>query len=76
MMPSIRENRSILHDVYTWLDDNPQIARMNMHVGIKGCEQQSANLFEKPLYSIVRSGRKYVILDEQKRMVEPGGFHG
>ena len=25
-----------LHDVYTWLDDNPQVARMNMHVGIKG----------------------------------------
>jgi len=63
-----------LHDVYTWLDDNPQVAKMNMHVGIKGCEQQSANLLEKPFYSIVRSGRKYVILDEQKRMVESGYF--
>ena len=63
-----------LHDVYTWLDDNPQIAKMNMHVGIKGCEQQSANLTEKPLYSIVASGRKYVILDDMKRMVNPGKF--
>src|SRR3990167_5844638 len=51
-----------LCDVYTWLDDNPRIAKMNQHVGIKGCEQQSANLTEEPLYSVVPSGRKYVIL--------------
>lgn len=63
-----------LHDVYTWLDDNPQVAKMNMHVGIKGCEQESANLLERPLFSIVQSGEKYVILDEQKRMVEPKDF--
>lgn len=63
-----------LHEVYTWLDDNPHIAKMNMHVGIKGCEVQSANLTEKPLYSIVASGSKYIILDEQKRLVEPGSF--
>jgi len=63
-----------LHDVYTWLDDNPRIAKMNMHVGIKGCEQQSANLMEKPLYSIVASGRKYMILDEHKRMIAPKEF--
>lgn len=63
-----------LHEVYTWLDDNPHIAKMNMHVGIKGCEVQSANLTEKPLYSIVASGSQYVILDEQKRLVEPGLF--
>lgn len=63
-----------LHDVYTWLDDNPQIAKMNMCVGIKGCEQQSANLLERPLFSIVPSGRGYVILDEHKRMVAPGDF--
>lgn len=63
-----------LHDVYTWLDDNPQVAKMNMHVGIKGCEQESANLLERPLFSIVQSGEKYVILDEQKRMVEPQDF--
>ncbi|MCL7413903.1 MAG: hypothetical protein M8353_09850 [ANME-2 cluster archaeon] len=60
-----------LHEVYTWLDDNPDIAKINMNVGIKGCEQQSANLMEKPLYSVVASGRKYVILDEQKRFVDP-----
>ena len=63
-----------LHEVYTWLDDNPQIAKMNMYVGIKGCEQQSANLMEQPVYSVVRSGRKLVILDEHKRMVEPNKF--
>lgn len=63
-----------LREVYTWLDDNPQVAKMNMHVGIKGCEQQSANLMEKPLYSIVASGRKHVILDEQKRKIEPSDF--
>lgn len=65
-----------LHDVYTWLDDNPEIAKLNMHIGIKGCEQQSANLMEKPLYSIVSSGKKFVILDEQKRKVEPDKFIG
>lgn len=63
-----------LHAVYVWLDDNPEVARINMHVGIKGCEQQSASFTEKPLFSIVRSGAKYVILDEQKRMVEPHLF--
>ncbi len=63
-----------LHKVYTWLDDNPDIASMNMQVGIKGCEQQSANLNEKPLYSIVQSGKKHVILDEQKRLVAPRDF--
>lgn len=63
-----------LHDVYTWLDDNPNVGKMNMHIGIKGCEVQSANLLEKPLYSIVESGRKYVILDEQKRKIEPSDF--
>ncbi|MFQ5685293.1 MAG: cytidylyltransferase domain-containing protein [Candidatus Scalindua sp.] len=63
-----------LHDVYTWLDDNPEIAKLNMHIGIKGCEQQSANLAETPLYSIVRSGSKYVILDDMKKMVNPDKF--
>ena len=63
-----------LREVYVWLDDNPQVARMNMHVGVKGCEQQSAMLTENPLYSIVSSGRKYVVLDEHKRMVEPEQF--
>lgn len=63
-----------LLNVYTWLDDNPHIAKMNMHVGIKGCEVQSANVMERSLFSIVASGKKYVILDEQKRKVEPKDF--
>lgn len=65
-----------LYDVYSWLDDNPQIAKINTHVGIKGCEQHSANLMEKPLYAIITSGRKYVILDDQKRMIQPDKFLG
>jgi len=63
-----------LHDVYTWLDDNPHVAKMNMQIGIKGCEVHSANLTETPVYSIVSSGSKYVILDEYKRMVDPAEF--
>lgn len=63
-----------LHEVYTWLDDNPEVGKINMNVGIKGCEQQSANLMEKPLYSVVSSGKKYVILDGQKRLVDPHEF--
>jgi spore coat polysaccharide biosynthesis protein SpsF len=63
-----------LHQVYTWLDDNPSVAKMNMSVGIKGCEQQSANLTEKPLFSIVASGKTFVILDEHKRMVNSDKF--
>lgn len=63
-----------LHEVYTWLDDNPFVAKMNMHVGIKGCEQQSASLTEAALYSIVKSGKEHVVLDEHKRMVEPKDF--
>lgn len=63
-----------LHDVYIWLDDNPEIAKINMNVGMKGCNQQTANLLEKPIYSIVPSGKKYVILDEQKRYVNPNDF--
>lgn len=63
-----------LCSVYSWLDDNPGVAKMNMHISIKGCEQESANLMEKPVFSIVTSGKKFVILDEQKRMVEPVDF--
>jgi hypothetical protein len=63
-----------LRQVYTWLDDNPSVAKMNMSVGIKGCEQQSANLTEKPLFSIVASGKKFVILDDHKRMVNSDKF--
>jgi spore coat polysaccharide biosynthesis protein SpsF len=63
-----------LHKVYTWLDDNPQIGRINRHVGIKECNMMSANLMEKPIYSIVKSGKGWVVLDEHKRMVDPKEF--
>ncbi|MFA4848765.1 MAG: hypothetical protein WC626_03480 [Methanoregula sp.] len=63
-----------LYEVYTWLDDNPEIAQINMNVGIKGCNQYGANLMEKPEYSIVKSGKKFVILDSQKRYVNPMKF--
>ncbi len=63
-----------LREVYTWLDDNPRVARMNAHVGIKGCEQASAEFTETPLYSIVPSGARHVILDDMKRPVEPAEF--
>lgn len=63
-----------LFEVYTWLDDNPEIAQINMNVGIKGCNQYGANLMEKPEYSIVKSGKKFVILDSQKRNVDPMKF--
>lgn len=58
-----------LIDVYNFLDDNPEIAARNSKVKIKGCEVLSANLLERPLYSIVRSGNNYVILDENKSPV-------
>jgi spore coat polysaccharide biosynthesis protein SpsF len=63
-----------LYDVYRWLDDNPQITKINQHVGIKGVNKYSANLMEAPIYSIVKSGGKYTILDEQKRFVSPRDF--
>ena len=63
-----------LREVYAWLDDNPEIARINMNIGTKGCNQLSANLLEKSLYSVVLSGNKFVILDEQKRFVDPNDF--
>jgi len=63
-----------LREVYTWLDDNPQVGRMNMHVGVKGCEQASAALVSQSLYTITPSGKQFVVLDEQKRMVAPDDF--
>lgn len=63
-----------LKEVYTWLDDNPLIARMNTHVGIKGCELQSAALLSQSIFSIVPSGRKFIVLDEQRRMITPESF--
>ena len=63
-----------LREVYTWLDDNPDVAKMNMDVGVKACNVYGANLTEKPLYTIVASGSSHVILDAEKRKVEPEHF--
>ena len=63
-----------LHAVYAWLDDNPEVAELNRQVGIKGCNVRVAGLMERPVYSIVNSTNKYVILDAQKRVVKPQDF--
>ncbi len=63
-----------LKEVYTWLDDNPEIARINKDVNVKDVNVKVANLMETPLYSIIRSGNKYIILDEQKKPVGPSKF--
>lgn len=63
-----------LQEVYTWLDDNPEIAKINQKVAIKGVNTYAANLMERPLYSIVKSGEKYVILDEKKQVMSPDVF--
>lgn len=63
-----------LRDVYAWLDNNPQIAQINKNVEISGINKYFANLMEEPLYSIVLSGKKYIILDKQKKVVYPKKF--
>jgi len=63
-----------LHEVYAWLDDNPYIAEINRHVTMKGVNKRSAEFTERPVYSIVESGKGYVILDAEKRMVKPLDF--
>lgn len=65
-----------LRDVYSWLDDNPQIAQINKDVVVKGVNLYFASLTDKLLYSIVASGRKHVILDEQKQVIDPREFIG
>lgn len=64
----------LLKDVYTWLDNNPDIAWINKNADIKGVNTYLANLMDKPLYSIVKSGDKYVILDSNKKIVDPDLF--
>jgi spore coat polysaccharide biosynthesis protein SpsF len=63
-----------LHDVYTWLDDNPEIARINRNVNIKGVNRYAADLMDKPVYSIVQSGSKFIVLDGNKQVVNPAVF--
>jgi spore coat polysaccharide biosynthesis protein SpsF len=64
-----------LPSVYTWLDDNPEVAVINRNILMKGVNQYNANLMEKPVYSIVQSGNnKLVILDVDKRVMDPQEF--
>lgn len=63
-----------LYEVYIWLDDNPEVAQLNSKVTIKGCNKHVAGLTGKAVYFIVRSGEKYVILDENRIKVEPQEF--
>ena len=63
-----------LRDVYTWLDDNPEIARINRNVNIKGVNRYAADLMDKPVYSIVQSGEKFIVLDGNKQVVDPAVF--
>lgn len=63
-----------LKDVYRWLDDNPEIAALNQSVMMKGVNKFSANLMESPLFSIIRSGEHYIIVDENKRKISPENF--
>jgi spore coat polysaccharide biosynthesis protein SpsF len=63
-----------LKDVYSWLDDNPDIAYINRGVNVKGINLYAATLMEKPLYSIIRSQNHFIILDEKKQVVKPEKF--
>lgn len=63
-----------LRDVYAWLDDNPQIAQINRHIEVSEVNKYFADLMHKPLYSIVASEGKYIVLDKQKQTIEPSEF--
>ena len=63
-----------LKGVYDWLDDNPEIAFINRDVGMKSVNIRAANIGENSVYSIVKSGEKYIILDEKKQMLPPDMF--
>jgi spore coat polysaccharide biosynthesis protein SpsF len=64
----------LLRDVYTWLDDHPEIAKINSDVKIKDVNLYAESLVQKPLYSIAKSGDGFVVLDEQKKPVKPAEF--
>jgi spore coat polysaccharide biosynthesis protein SpsF len=59
-----------LGEVYMWLDDNPDIAKINKDIKAHSINIQVANLMEKPVYSVINLGSRYIILDEQKRPVD------
>ncbi|MCX5811471.1 MAG: GNAT family N-acetyltransferase [Proteobacteria bacterium] len=59
-----------LGEVYMWLDDNPEIAHINRDIKAHSINIQVANLMEKPVYSVISLGSRYIILDEQKRPID------
>jgi spore coat polysaccharide biosynthesis protein SpsF len=63
-----------LREVYTWLDDNPEIARINRGVTFKGVNRYVASLMDKPVYSVVKSGDRFIVLDENRQVVDPAVF--
>jgi len=63
-----------LRDVYTWLDDHPKIAKLNSKVKIKDVNIYAESLVQKPLYTITKSGDGHIVLDEQRKPVEPSEF--
>ena len=64
----------LLSDVYKFLDDNPEIALINRNVQVTPCNIYGDNLLGRPLYSIVKRGDNYVILDKEKKIVEYKNF--
>ncbi|MCD6460187.1 NTP transferase domain-containing protein [bacterium] len=69
-------NPLYLKDVYRFLDDNPEIALINRNVLVTPCNIYGDNLLGRPLYSIVKRGDNYVIIDSRKKIVEYKDFLG
>ena len=63
-----------LADVYKFLDDNPEIPLINRNVQVTPCNIYGDNLLGRPLYSIVKRGDNYVILDREKKVVDYKNF--
>lgn len=67
---NLYKNKPIsLYDVYKLMDDNPDTARINSNTTIKKCNIFGANFLDLPKYSIVKSNRKYIIFDEDKKEI-------
>jgi len=69
-----KESPVLLEEVYKLLDDNPHIANINRNVKVKGNVIYGAGLLDVPRYIVMRSGNKYVILDDNKAVVSPKSF--
>lgn len=63
-----------LKDVYVWLDDNPDVANLNAHIRMKGCNLALADKAQTIFYSIVKSNNKMIILDQYKRTIPYDSF--